>query len=64
MCGRQEARGTYIVEKDRFVQLVSEWNPTHTNLLVAYNLIPLETAAKIRRDIVTEECYKCVCLCF
>lgn len=64
MCGRQEARGTYIVEKDRFVQLVSEWNPTHNNLLVAYNLVPLETAAKIRRGIVTEECYICVALCF
>lgn len=52
------------MEKDRFVQLVFEWNPTHNNLLVAYNVIPLETAAKIRRDIVTEECYICVSLFF
>lgn len=56
----------YIVEKDRFVQLVSEWNPTHNNLLVAYNLIPLETAAKIIQDIVREEvlsvCVLCACV--
>lgn len=56
-------RNIYWVERWICAACPCEWNTTHNNLHISYNMIPLGTAVQIKSDIVTEKFYlRLVCV--